>query len=36
MRQAIEEGLILDVLRNSTTYEQLYKLETTSEGSCPR
>jgi len=28
MRQAIEEGFILDVLRNHTTYEQLYRLET--------
>ncbi|MFN8133127.1 MAG: type I restriction endonuclease [Solirubrobacteraceae bacterium] len=27
MRQAIEEGYILDVLRNYTTYEQLYRLE---------
>jgi type I restriction enzyme R subunit len=27
MRQAVEEGFILDVLRNYTTYEQLYRLE---------
>lgn len=28
MRQAIEEGFIVDVLRNVTTYGQLYELET--------
>ena len=28
MRQAIEEGFILDVLANYTTYDQLYRLET--------
>ena len=28
MRQAIEEEFIVDVLRNYTTYEQLFKLET--------
>jgi type I restriction enzyme R subunit len=28
MRQAIEEGYILDVLANYTTYEQLFRLET--------
>lgn len=28
MHQAIEEGFIVDVLRNYTTYEQLYRLET--------
>ncbi|MGI8523326.1 MAG: type I restriction endonuclease subunit R [Nocardioides sp.] len=28
MRQAIDEGFILDVLQNYTTYEQLYRLET--------
>jgi len=28
MRQAIEEGFILDVLRGYATYEQLYRLET--------
>lgn len=28
MRQAIEEGFIVDVLKNYTTYEQLYRLET--------
>lgn len=27
MRQAIEEGFIVDVLRNYTTYDQLYRLE---------
>ncbi|WP_249010488.1 type I restriction endonuclease subunit R [Conexibacter sp. DBS9H8] len=27
MRQAIEEGFIVDVLKNYTTYEQLYRLE---------
>ena len=32
MRQAIEEGFILNVLRNYTTYEQLYRLETKAEG----
>jgi type I restriction enzyme R subunit len=31
MRQAIEEGFILDVLANYTTYEQLYRLETRAE-----
>ena len=36
MRQAIEEGFILDVLRNYTTYEQLYKLEATAEKELPK
>ena len=27
MRQAIEEGFILDVLQNYTTYEAYYQLE---------
>ncbi len=36
MRQAIEEGFILDVLRNYTTYEQLYKLEAQAEKELPK
>ncbi len=32
----IEEGFILDVLRNYTTYEQLYKLETQAEKELPK
>ncbi|HEV2786453.1 MAG TPA: hypothetical protein VGV67_08705, partial [Solirubrobacteraceae bacterium] len=31
MRQAIEEGFIVDVLANYTTYEQLFRLETQAE-----
>jgi type I restriction enzyme R subunit len=31
MRQAIEEGFIVDVLANYTTYEQLFRLETAAE-----
>ena len=31
MRQAIEEGFIVDVLANYTTYEQLFRLETHAE-----
>jgi len=36
MRQAIEEGFILDVLRNYTTYEQLYRLEAQAEKELPK
>jgi type I restriction enzyme R subunit len=36
MRQAIEEGFILDVLRNYTTYDQLYKLEAQAEREMPK
>jgi type I restriction enzyme R subunit len=36
MRQAIEEGFILDVLRNYTTYQQLYKLEAQAEKEVPK
>jgi type I restriction enzyme R subunit len=36
MRQAIEEGFILDVLRNYTTYDQLYKLEAQAEQELPK
>jgi len=36
MRQAIEEGFILDVLRNYTSYEQLYKLEAQAEKELPK
>jgi type I restriction enzyme R subunit len=36
MRQAIEEGFILDVLRNYTTYSQLYKLEAQAEKELPK
>jgi type I restriction enzyme R subunit len=32
MRQAIEEEFIVDVLRNYTTYEQLFRLEETDTG----
>lgn len=32
MRQAIEEGFILDVLKNYTTYERYYKIAKTIEG----
>lgn len=32
MRQAIEEGFILDVLQNYTTYQSFYKLAATVEG----
>jgi len=32
MRQAIEEGFIVDVLANYTTYEQLFRLETEAQG----
>ena len=32
MRQAIEEGFIIDVLTNYTTYDQLFRLETAAEG----
>ena len=31
MRQAIEEGFIVDVLANYTTYDQLFRLETQAE-----
>jgi type I restriction enzyme R subunit len=36
MRQAIEEGFILDVLRNYTTYDQLYRLESQAEKELPK
>jgi type I restriction enzyme R subunit len=36
MRQAIEERFILDVLRNYTTYDQLYKLEAQAEKELPK
>jgi type I restriction enzyme, R subunit len=32
MRQAVEEGFIVDVLTNYTTYDQLFRLETAAEG----
>lgn len=35
MRQAIEEGFILDVLRNYTTYDQLYRLEAAGDDELP-
>lgn len=35
MRQAIEERYILDVLRNYTTYQQLYRLEATQDELLP-
>jgi type I restriction enzyme R subunit len=31
MRQAVEEGFIVDVLRNYTTYDQLYRLESETD-----
>lgn len=31
MQQAIEEGFIVDVLRNYATYEQLFKIESTAD-----
>lgn len=36
MRQAIEEGFILDVLTNYTTYKTYYRLATTSEEAADR
>lgn len=35
MRQAIEERYIVDVLRNYSTYQQLYRLETTAHEEVP-
>ncbi|WP_217913853.1 type I restriction endonuclease subunit R [Miltoncostaea marina] len=36
MRQAIEEGFVLDVLRNYTSYDQLYRLEAQAEKELPK
>jgi type I restriction enzyme R subunit len=34
MRQAIEEGFILDVLQNYTTYTAYYRLQQTGDDPC--